>query len=271
MKIRAPWNWIAVGVSAIGAGLFCYGMTAERHRLMLNSYPLKLRNWPESLQGFRIALVADFHVRNLDSAFLAARAIDLALRVKPDAIVIAGDIVDEWSPELPKLVGDLMLPLKHASCPVILVPGNHDYHEGNSDPIAMICQELGIHCLRNQAVRIHNVVWVGIDSYQAGRHEVSCQPPLGDHPQIVVWHEPDANELLTREASLMLSGHSHGGQFVLPGGWAPKHSDMGRKYVRGFFPDTVTPLFVTTGVGTTFLPSRLNCPPEVALLSVSSA
>jgi predicted MPP superfamily phosphohydrolase len=92
-----------------------------------------------------------------------------------------------------------------------------------------------------------------------------------DLPKIVLWHEPDAVDFLPTGANLMLSGHSHGGQFVLPGGWAPKHSTMGRKYVRGFYPNAKTPIFVTSGVGTTFLPSRFNCPPEVAILTLNPA
>lgn len=73
------------------------------------------------------------------------------------------------------------------------------------------------------------------------------------------------------EASLMLSGHSHGGQFISPWGWAPMKTRGGKKYVRGFYPDAPTPIYVSRGLGTTGPPSRLFCPPEVTILTLTSS
>jgi predicted MPP superfamily phosphohydrolase len=66
----------------------------------------------------------------------------------------------------------------------------------------------------------------------------------------------------------MMSGHSHGGQFRFPGGYTPMHTDLGRAHPRGFYPDAPTPLYVSRGIGTTGPPSRFNCPPEVAILTL---
>ncbi len=67
----------------------------------------------------------------------------------------------------------------------------------------------------------------------------------------------------------MIAGHSHGGQFRTPWGWPPMRTENGSRYLEGFFPDARTPLYVSRGVGTTFLPSRLFCPPEVSLLTLT--
>ena len=88
-------------------------------------------------------------------------------------------------------------------------------------------------------------------------------------PIIALWHEPDVVDHLPKGAALMLSGHSHGGQFTFPGGYTPMHTLNGRKYVRGFFPHAPTPLYVSRGIGTTGPPSRLNCAPEVSLLELT--
>lgn len=256
--------------------MFVYGAICERKNLQVRKFDLPLPGWPKHLDGYRIALLADFHVQNLDTAELASHAIHLAMGEQPDVVVLAGDFVDDWFPSLPPLLGDVLAPLRLLKGKVLAVPGNHDYFTAPPDALVVICEELGISLLRNSSQILDGICWVGIDSYQAKVAKPhlameSAQAIGAELPKIALWHEPDAVDFLPDGAALMLSGHSHGGQFVLPGGWAPKHSTMGRKYVRGFYPKARTPIFVTSGVGTTFLPSRFNCPPEVAILTLKSA
>ena len=90
-------------------------------------------------------------------------------------------------------------------------------------------------------------------------------------PIIALWHEPDLVDMLPPgRALLQLSGHSHGGQFKFPFGLTPMTSTNGHKYRDGFYPDASTPIFVTRGVGTTGPPSRFLCPPQVAVLTLTS-
>jgi hypothetical protein len=94
------------------------------------------------------------------------------------------------------------------------------------------------------------------------------EPSSPERPRLAIWHEPDAVRFLPAVFDLMLSGHSHGGQFVFPGGFIPMTTKNGRKYIGGFYSNATTPLFVTKGVGTTGPPSRFLCPPEVVLLTL---
>jgi predicted MPP superfamily phosphohydrolase len=87
-------------------------------------------------------------------------------------------------------------------------------------------------------------------------------------PAIALWHEPDLVWMLPKGCSLQLSGHYHGGQFKIPPGYPPMTTRNGQIYIDGFYPEAETPIFVTRGVGTTFLPSRFQCPPEVAVLTL---
>ena len=134
-----------------------------------------------------------------------------------------------------------------------------------------LCEGLGFKVLRNTAWRHRGITFVGIDSANAymaePRAAMEKARKLGV-PMIVLWHEPDLVDILPRGAQLMVSGHSHGGQFTFPGGFTPMHTTNGRKYVRGFYPNAPTPIYVSRGVGTTGPPSRLNCPPEVSLLEL---
>jgi uncharacterized protein len=89
---------------------------------------------------------------------------------------------------------------------------------------------------------------------------------------VTLLHEPDVVGLLPVGVSnLVLSGHSHGGQFLLPFGIVPMTSRNGKIYRDGFYPDAPSPIFTTRGIGTTGPPSRFLCPPQVAILTLRSA
>lgn len=267
-------RWL-VGLGVTSLGILAYGALVESKRLAVDRYRLRLPHWPARLNGFTIALLADFHLRDRHSVDLAERAIALALDAEPDVVVIAGDFVGHWTEASPKMVGDVLEPLLLMEGRVVAVPGNHDYlGYGDPDLLAAICDALNIRLLRNESWMHQGIRWIGVDSFNAGHADPSVAfagiDPKASEPTIVVWHEPDLVATLPSGASLMLSGHSHGGQFLAPWGWAPMSTENGRRYVRGYYPGAPTPLFVTRGVGTTGPPSRLFCRPEVAILELAS-
>lgn len=252
-----------------------YGALAEANKLVVERRRIRLRNWPSGLNGYKIALLADFHLRDRYSLDLAKRAIEAALDEQPDFVVLAGDFVGYWKLESVDLLGEALENLLLMDGRVVAVPGNHDYWSGDASLLEPILSQFNIRLLRNEVWKKGPVTWVGVDSANAGKSEPYA--PLAeaivthaDSPVVVVWHEPDLVDSLPIGADLMLSGHSHGGQFTLPWGWTPMHTKNGEKYVRGWFPDAPTPLYVTRGVGTTGPPSRLGCAPEVTILELYS-
>lgn len=311
-----PLAWLAGGVSA---GMLIYGCLVEAERLVVRRETLRLRGWPKSKDGYRIALMADFHLRDEYTVDLTKRAVQAVLNEEPDVVVIAGDFVGYWKSESPWLIGEALEGLKTMAGRVLAVPGNHDYWAGDASLLQPICQELGIRLLRNQTIKHDAINWIGIDSLNARRADpsalcdlvgsdissldarrstleskpspLSSQPSsrstdssalnaqrstLGfqrtaftSQPSIVIWHEPDAVRFLPDGlCNLMLSGHSHGGQFVFPGSLAPMTTKNGKKYRNGFYSNTAAPLFVTRGIGTTGPPARFLCPPEVVILEL---
>jgi predicted MPP superfamily phosphohydrolase len=262
---------LAILTGVAGIGMFAYGYLVGRHQLTLERRVLRLPGLPERLDGFRIAVLADLHIHDVESAELSARAVALALAEDPDVVVIVGDFVQHWSPSVPKLLGDVLEPLLLMNGAVVAVPGNHDYDDGDASLLEPICDVLNIKLLRNAAWDHLGISWVGVDSYSAGKSDAAlAMSQRGEEPCIAIWHEPDAADILPEGALLQISGHSHGGQFVLPGGITPKRTFMGRKYFSGFYPHAKTPVYVSRGIGTTFLPSRFNCPPEVSLLTLKA-
>lgn len=267
------WEKALVGLVGGGLGWLAYGALVESWKLGLNAYKLSLPRWPTELDGFRVAVLADFHVRDAYSVELTQRAVRLALQTAPDLIVIPGDLVGYWKLDTPWLLGDALAELGDAPCPVLATPGNHDYWNGDAGLLEPILDAMGVRLLRNEVFRYGGVAWVGIDS--ANEREADPYLALKDvdplEPHVAIWHEPDAVDWLPKGPALMIAGHSHGGQWQFPWGWVPMHSSLGERYVRGFYDEeeAPTPLFVTTGVGTTGPPARLGVLPEVALLTLS--
>jgi len=264
---------LLTGIGIASAGILLYGSLVEANRLVLRRVTLKLPDWPPDLSGYRIGLVADFHLRDFWTVEHAIRAGSVLSAENPNMTVIAGDFVGRWKEDSVELIDAGLSLFEPLAGRVLAVPGNHDYYGGDPEILIEMGREVGIRLLRNEVVRQDGIQWLGIDSQNGGEAMPHQTFALADEggAKIVIWHEPDMVDHLPGRASLMLSGHSHGGQFLTPWGWPPIRVRNGRKYLRGFFDLEPTPLYVTSGVGTTGPPSRLNCPPEVVLLTLESA
>ena len=262
---------IAILLGLAGTATLVYGALVEANRLVLERRKVRLKGWSKALEGVKFAILADLHVRDRYSAALAARAVAMAVSAKPDFVLIPGDLVARWQPGVLDLLTETLLPLAEAELTVVVSIGNHDHEGGAVKRVIELCENLGFKVLRNSAWRNRGITFAGIDSANEDQDlpgpTMAKALQLGG-PIVVLWHEPDVVERLPAGAVLMVSGHSHGGQFTFPGGFTPMHTRNGRKYVRGFYPLAPTPLYVSRGVGTTGPPSRLNCPPEVSLLEI---
>ncbi|MBS1718723.1 MAG: metallophosphoesterase [Armatimonadetes bacterium] len=267
------WLPFLAGGAVVGAGVLTYGCLVGSKQLVREDYKLRLPRWPKRLDGFRIAVLADFHLRDKYSRELVDRAIMMALDASPDMVVLAGDFVAYWKESSIQELGEALEPLLLMQGNVVAIPGNHEYWAGSPEFLRPVLEELSIKYLENEAWVHAGIRWVGIDSFISGRPDpvAAYADQMGHDPTIVLWHEPDWVELVPDGAALMISGHTHGGQFRFPGGFTPMYTKGGRRFPRGFYPDASTPLFVTRGVGTTGPPSRLNCKPEVAILELHPA
>jgi predicted MPP superfamily phosphohydrolase len=231
---------------------------------------LRLPGWPANHDGYRIGLVADSHVRDRETIGLTRDALEFLVKERPDVIAFAGDTVAYWKPGVELMLAEALAPLRDADIPCVAVPGNHDYFGDDPDRLIPIFERYSIRLLRNEATEVAGVNWVGVDSAGMGYADPytairQCDP---SKPTVVLWHEPDMVDYLPRGPELMLSGHSHGGQFTTPWGWAPMKSRLGENYLRGFYPDAPVPIYVSRGLGTTGPPARLFCTPEVTLITV---
>lgn len=258
--------------AAMGAGALLYGALVEAHKIRLERHRLRLAGWPESLSGLKVAVLADLHVRDLATVRMAQDAVAMALAEEPDIVVLPGDILAYWKRGVLDLVSAALGGLVSMEGRVIAVPGNHDYFAGRAEWLAPALERNGVRLLQNEVVEMCGVQWLGVDSEIGGHADPYGTIMRADpcKPMVVVWHEPDMVDALPRGPELMLAGHSHGGQFTSPWGWAPATSRLGAKHLRGFFPHAPVPLYVSRGVGVTGPPARLFCPAEVSLLTLET-
>lgn len=259
-------------LAGAGAASLLYGALYETERLTGEHKVLKLPRWPKSLHGFRLGCIADLHVRDAETIALSRVSLEWLAEQEIDALVVPGDLISHWKPGTKELLARALEPMEQLQCPKIVSPGNHDYYGGLAEQLEPLLDDVGAVLLTNSSLRAAGINWVGIDSANSGEPNLDhafggIDPSL---PTIALWHEPDMVDHLSFPAHLMVSGHSHGGQFITPWGWAPMRTHNGAKYLQGFFADTRVPLFVTRGLAVTGPPARLFCRPQVVVLELHS-
>lgn len=256
-------------VAAAGAGTAVGGASwglHERNTLGVTSAVLPVDGLPASFRGFRIALLTDLHRSALVSADLIDRAVTTALAEHPDLIVLGGDYVTNFDTRFAGPVAEVLGRLT-APAGVVAVLGNHD--DERAVPAALSAQ--GIRVLREQRLRLDrggaSVDVIGISYWTRGAARIGTLVDRQATP-ILVAHDPrrltEAEEL---SIPLVLSGHTHGGQVVIPP-FGPINQ-FRFPITQGTLREKNTTLFVSRGIGTIYLPMRLNCPPEVALLTLA--
>ena len=232
---------------------------------------IRLPRW--DADGFKIAFFADIHANDDEAAALAAEACRIAVESKPDLVVFGGDFVNSSGTIILTNFGPAFAPLSELACPCVAVMGNHDYATTSpADVMRAVRRHTSLQLLRNQVVDVQGVSVVGLDDgiFGASNYHFLTQQRLSKSTLIVL-HEPDFVTGIPIPASLMISGHSHGGQICLPFG-IPVHTPYGaRKYISGYFPDAKIPLYVNRGIGVTGPLFRLFCRPEVTIFTLRSA
>jgi uncharacterized protein len=269
------------GLIGIGVGGAYYRYSESTH-LELTHKQVSLGEGKDR-KPVRLLHLSDLHASHRRSLALAERAVDLGLRVRPDLICVTGDFVthrvrhgDAYSRILRRLA---------EAAPTYACLGNHDggkwagarggYKDGSR--ITRLLRETGIHILSNeeslfessdQAFRIVSVgdLWAG-DADPARAFE--GRRSLRDLPTLVLAHNPDAKTLLASYAwDLLLCGHTHGGQVVLPVIGPVVSPVTDRRFMRGLHTWRGRRIHVTRGVGS-ILGFRFNCRPEVSLLTLT--
>ncbi|MBI2429737.1 MAG: metallophosphoesterase [Ignavibacteriales bacterium] len=240
---------------------------------------VSIPNLPDAFKGFRIGMLSDVH----SSVFMNKEDMDLYVKamndLKTDLVVVTGDFVNSQTEEVYPFIesfSELRAPHGVYGC-----LGNHDYFARDVELVAKEVDGCGVKLLRNDAVKIQKgnsyFNLIGVDDIGRNvkaddyitRAMVSVK---NDLPKILLCHKPYFFEnAKNQKIDLTLSGHTHGGQIVfgtidrMPISLAAFAS----KYVAGLYSLNDSQLYVNRGLGSVGVPFRINCPPEVTVLTLA--
>ena len=258
-----------------GSGTYAYGRLLEPGWVEVTRLSVVVAGLAAPFDGYRIAQISDIH---LDNDWMdRARLTDLVRNVNglaPDLITITGDFVtggalDGLVPVLRDELGRLRAPDGVAA-----VLGNHDHWSG-PDRLRGMLRDVGITELPNAVIRIARgdatLQVGGVDDHWVGadRLDLVLERLAPDAPAILLAHEPDFVDYsaATGRFALQLSGHSHGGQISLPLLGPPLLPPLSRRYPRGRYRVGAMVQYTNRGVGMLRPYGRLNCRPEITLVT----
>jgi predicted MPP superfamily phosphohydrolase len=243
----------------------------ESHDPVVERISIPIKGLHPALEGFTIVQLSDIHLLPYTQRSLVRKAVEMVNQLQADLVVMTGDFVyrvKRAAQELAPILAELK-----ARYGVYSVMGNHDYWL-DYDAFMAAFTENNLILLINQGVSI--TVGEGV-LYLAGMDDVwSGQPDLDltledapdGAPVVLLVHEPDTADQISRDprVSLQLSGHTHGGQVIVPGKPPFFHPYLGEKYWSGLYRINNMWLYTNRGLGNTSVPLRINCPPELSQL-----
>lgn len=270
------------GVLAVFLSLIlAYAYFIEPRRLVVNEQELKVPHWTAKLNDFKIVAISDIHGGSNDvTEEKIQRLVALANEQNPDLIVLLGDFVSEERgrhSELRMPVETIAANLRglRAKYGVYAVIGNHDWWYDETK-VRNALEKNGIRILENEvlplAVNDETVYLWGIEDYWKSDN-VPLEPflPLfGKQNIIAITHNPDSLFKAPNDISLLIAGHSHGGQVLIPFYGAVAFVNDPR-LMKGFIEINGKYAFVTSGVGCSGPQIRFGVTPEIAVLHLFSA
>jgi len=258
--------------------IFLYGYLVEPYSPELVQKTLSYQDLPYSLDNLKIIDLSDFHCRGF--TLRERKLVETIEREKPDFVFFTGDFLerDQWLSSCENLIWQIFQKNQN----FFGVFGNHD-HQTNT-PIQKLeedFEERGITILINESQELkfkgNSFYLIGVDDpyLHYDNLKLALKDVKEDKFKILLSHSPAIfleNQKLIQDntINLILSGHTHGGQVNIPfftnffiSLW------LGGKYTAGLFKENGTFIYVNRGIGTfNLFPVRLNCPPEITLITL---
>lgn len=265
-----------------------YSGEIERHWLQVTRRNVPIAGLPAAFDGMKVAQLSDIHMDEFTEPFFLRDAVNRINSLDPDVVFLTGDYVTHEVGTRKFAIGEawqcanILLGLKCRQIYASL--GNHDLMV-SAPAVTEALKDNGIKVLRNSYVPIErggSRFWLaGFDDPVRGHPRPDLAIPdsirnVPGEPVIVLCHAPDyARHLMAdpvgRAVSLMLSGHTHGGQIRMPLVGAIVLPKGGKLFPEGSFHLGSLQLYVNRGLGTVGVPFRFDCPPEITLHTLRTA
>ncbi|WP_174613093.1 metallophosphoesterase [Virgibacillus ihumii] len=263
----------------LSGGTYFYAREIETGMLELKRDVISSKKIPDSFNQFKIIQFSDTHIGFHYSLEQLDELVNTINNEKPDLIVFTGDLVDQantynWSENL--VIALKKLQANHGK---YWIYGNHDHGGYGTDVVKNAMDKADFQLLKNSHATIRiadrEIILAGIDDVMLGNPDlrktlVAANPDLFT---ILLAHEPDYADRVTQyPVDVQLSGHSHGGQVRLPfigDLYTPLYAE---KYVQGrhSLNDGKLILYVSKGIGTTRVPYRFLCKPEINIFTLET-
>ena len=261
-----PSDWPAAVMHAIGAGRRLDVIQTD----VLSGRPIG------GASSLRIAFAADWHAGATTHQQQIDGAISAIAASRADLILLGGDFVGHRPRDVRRLARGLRT--LHAPLGVFAVLGNHDNH---TDPalVSDLLAECGVRLLMNEAASFaapfEGLRLIGLDDHTSGTPDATQLAVQSEMTTILLIHQPSGLlDAASHRVDLALAGHTHGGQIVFPGGYAPitPGGALSRRFLAGQFAlrDGGT-LIVSRGVGTSTVPVRWNAPADLQVITLHGA
>jgi hypothetical protein len=278
---RAVLRRLAIGLTP-PALLAAYATQVEPFWPQFHELPLHVPRLPAAFEGARIAQLTDLHVASRRSLDLCRAIVDHLNTLRPDLVVVTGDLVTHQQGHLREAC-ELLDRLR---APTFVSFGNHDSgrttYENRptdvADDLQRRLQTFGRTVLRNRAVpwqqggTTQSRLWImGLEDLWGGRFSPAAAfaglPP--GEPVIALSHNPDTAPALDGYgAACILSGHTHGGQIRIPALGPILMNVQNRQHQKGLYYLTRARLYVSRGAGY-LTQARLHCRPEVPIFTLT--
>ncbi len=272
---------VLLALVLVGAGLAAWAFWYEPASLKTSEVTVELSDWPNTCNGLRVVVLADLHVgspyNDLEKLATIVRSTNAT---DPDIVLLAGDYVIQGviggnfiTPEAAAKVLSRLTPA-HGTYAVL---GNHDWWlDAQAVDLALSTQGITVLEDRSQKLTVDDCVFhlVGISDYWEGAHDIErafSEVPV-NAAVLSFTHNPDIFPQIDKRFSLLIAGHTHGGQVYIPGVGRPiVPSDFGSRYAIGHVVEQGNHLYVSSGVGTSIIPVRFMVPPEITVLNLHKA
>lgn len=251
--------------------LAIWGKFCEPNILAVNDFKLENEKIPESFNGSKIVHFSDLHYGLLDEKRLK-KLVNQINDLKPDIVVFTGDLIEEGYSLSDNDTKTLIKYLSKINSKLgkYAILGNHDIKNENFDNIMY---DSAFRVLKNNYDTIYNeknepILIYGFDDSLNGKPNpkgLKDKSINSINYRIALIHEPDyINEFIyDYDISLVLAGHSHGGQVKIPG-IRPLFLPEGcKKYYKSYYEVNNTPLYISNGIGGSMLDFRLFSMPSI--------
>lgn len=256
---------------ALRTGLRCVGLWGwgrrNAHALQVRENRVAFRRLPPAFEGYRMLQLSDLHL-DIDPGITTAllRALE---GIEAEVCVITGDFRSEtWGP-YEAAIHETGRVIEALTMPVYGILGNHDFLE-----MITPLEKLGIRMLLNEGTQLNHegesIFLAGVDDphfYETDDLENALRNAPPEATKILLCHTAEPHrQALACGIDLMLCGHTHGGQFCLPGGYALLHNAQHPRYMtQGAWRYQDLQGYTSAGAGCSVAPVRYFCPPEITL------